>query len=297
MMATTIQPSQPSAHYGYPQPPPSPPMDDTPKCSLPSISNLLVMADAGSPTTEQAPQSQPQAASTKSETRPSSSHYASSGPSRGALPPSPPMSSDASFEGYNSPATKAVNHVSAVAGQDYYYETTPPLEDVQRQNVAASTVSRVSVQSQYTQHPMAPSYMTQPPVGSYYPPTISTMPPAQPQISALYYQRPLPQVRRHLLDPLHDANPNQIFRPSPLFRWAFHWHRRREPTLGNTITTSRRPRRRLSRNPKTATSARPAAKPSRGPARSASIATPTRERSLSSALTLAVGRHSASEAT
>jgi hypothetical protein len=214
MMATTIQPSQPSAHYGYPQPPPSPPMDDTPKCSLPSISNLLVMADAGSPTTEQAPQSQPQAASTKSETRPSSSHYASSGPSRGALPPSPPMSSDASFEGYNSPATKAVNHVSAVAGQDYYYETTPPLEDVQRQNVAASTVSRVSVQSQYTQHPMAPSYMTQPPVGSYYPPTISTMPPAQPQISALYYQRPLPQAFPPLpmgvsLAPATGANPWQ----------------------------------------------------------------------------------------
>lgn len=45
---------QASAHYGYAQPqgPPSPPMDDTSKCSLPSISNLLGLADGGSPTSE-----------------------------------------------------------------------------------------------------------------------------------------------------------------------------------------------------------------------------------------------------
>ena len=57
-MATAMYATQPGAQYGYPQPPPSPPMDETSKCSLPSISNLLVMADAGSPTTEQSPQSQ-----------------------------------------------------------------------------------------------------------------------------------------------------------------------------------------------------------------------------------------------
>lgn len=47
-------------HYGYAQPqgPPSPPMDDNSKCSLPSISNLLGLADGGSPTSETSPTSQ-----------------------------------------------------------------------------------------------------------------------------------------------------------------------------------------------------------------------------------------------
>lgn len=54
--------AQQVASYGYvqaPQPPPSPPIDDN-KCSLPSISNLLGLADAGSPTSETSPQSQQQ---------------------------------------------------------------------------------------------------------------------------------------------------------------------------------------------------------------------------------------------
>lgn len=45
---------QQNIHYGY-VPPPSPPLDDT-KCSLPSISNLLGLADQGSPTSETHPQ-------------------------------------------------------------------------------------------------------------------------------------------------------------------------------------------------------------------------------------------------
>ncbi|KAK3338804.1 hypothetical protein B0H65DRAFT_579610 [Neurospora tetraspora] len=39
--------------------PTPPPLDDSNKCSLPSISNLLVMADQGSPTSETSPQSRP----------------------------------------------------------------------------------------------------------------------------------------------------------------------------------------------------------------------------------------------
>lgn len=60
MMMTNHYTSQPSVPYGYGQPqgPPSPPMDDTSKCSLPSISNLLGLADGGSPTSEQFPGSQ-----------------------------------------------------------------------------------------------------------------------------------------------------------------------------------------------------------------------------------------------
>ncbi|KAI0839604.1 hypothetical protein F5Y06DRAFT_286583 [Hypoxylon sp. FL0890] len=182
--------TQPGAQYGYPQPPPSPPMDETSKCSLPSISNLLVMADAGSPTTEQSPQSQ--AASVKVETRPNSSHCASNGPSRAVLPPTPPMSSDASFEGYNSPSTRSVSVVSA---PNYYYETTPPLEDVHRHQMAAATAPRMPIQAPaYSQPTFAAPYMGQTALPPYYPAGLPGAPAAQPQISGLYYQRPLPQT-------------------------------------------------------------------------------------------------------
>ncbi|KAI2470115.1 hypothetical protein F4781DRAFT_195273 [Annulohypoxylon bovei var. microspora] len=190
-MASAMYATQPGAQYGYPQPPPSPPMDETSKCSLPSISNLLVMADAGSPTTEQSPQSQ-QAPSVKVETRPNSSHCGSNGPSRAALPPTPPMSSDASFEGYNSPSTRSVSVVSA---HNYYYETTPPLEDVHRHQMTAAAAPRMSIQaSAYSQPAFAAPYLGQAPIPPYYPAGLPGAHAAQPQISGLYYQRPLPQA-------------------------------------------------------------------------------------------------------
>ncbi|KAI1761127.1 hypothetical protein GGR53DRAFT_42558 [Hypoxylon sp. FL1150] len=209
-MAAAIYTNQLSAQYGYPQPPPSPPVDETSRCSLPSISNLLVMADAGSPTTEQSPQSQ-QASLVKGETRPSSSHCASNGPSRAALPPTPPMSSEASFEGYNSPSTRSVSVVSA---PNYYYETTPPLEDVHRQQMAAAA-PRMPVQAPaYSQPAFAAPYMGQTPMGPYYSASIPAAQAAQPQISGLYYQRPLPQAFPPLpvavsLTPAGGANPWQ----------------------------------------------------------------------------------------
>lgn len=188
-------------------------MDETSKCSLPSISNLLVMADAGSPTSEHSPQSQPGmfvssntkrfmlrpkiASSTKADTRPNSSHYSSNGPSRAALPPTPPMSTDASFEGYNSPSTKSLTQVPMMSGPaNYYYETTPPVEDVHRQHINP-VVSRLPMQPQpYSQQAFASSYLNQPAMSTYY---STPLPAAQPQISGLFYQRPLPQVgaRRH----------------------------------------------------------------------------------------------------
>ncbi|KAF6822167.1 hypothetical protein CPLU01_12187 [Colletotrichum plurivorum] len=218
--------AQQSAHYGYvqpPQPPPSPPMDETSRCSLPSISNLLGLADQGSPTSEthpQIPQQQQQqqqqgterttqqlgsppatprltrkvASSQKSETRPNSSHYGSSA-MRG-LPPTPPMSSDASFDGYNSPSTRSVSQLSVVSQpqSNYYYESTPPLE-TEAHRPMAPMVSRVPVQAHYAQpQPFPPAYMSaqNPMAASYYPPMQPT-PPPQAQISGLYYQRPLPQ--------------------------------------------------------------------------------------------------------
>lgn len=222
--------AQTTAHYGYvaPQPPPSPPMDESPKCSLPSISNLLGLADQGSPTSETAPREAPkqegkrqheavegvaveeqalrwpvQSPASKPSTRPSSSHYLSmpqqtSSVKNNGLPPTPPMGSEASFEGYNSPSTKSVSHVSVASAPNYYYEATPPLEavptttDFQRQHMG-SHVPRVPVQPHYQQHFAAPaSYMAPSSMGAYYSQMQAT-PPPQPHVSALYYQRPLPQ--------------------------------------------------------------------------------------------------------
>ena len=219
MMATTIYTSQ-TGVYGYPQPPPSPPVEDTPKCSLPSISNLIVVADAGSPTTEQSPQSQllgmkpivrggrnahltfaPGSQKVKVEARPESAQ-ANSAPSRNALPPTPPMgAADAKLESYNSPSSKALSHVPA-SGPNYYYETTPPVEDVSRQTMTATPIARLPVQaSPYAHAQLATPYMNQPPMGSYYQSPMSSVSPVQPQISALYYQRALPQVSPTLQRP------------------------------------------------------------------------------------------------
>ncbi|KAK4151320.1 hypothetical protein C8A00DRAFT_17247 [Chaetomidium leptoderma] len=209
---------QQNLHYGY-MAPPSPPMDESTKCSLPSISNLLGLADQGSPTSETSPQSQQQqqqqqqcmnnlwwdlghagtnyptpAQISKPETRPSSSHYANPALLRTALPPSPPMSSDASFEGFNSPSTRSVSQVSS--GSNYYFETTPPLhmEADARQMTAAAAVPRVPVQASAYQPQFAgPAYMSQPAMTSYYPPMQAAGPPHA-QMSGLYYQRPLPQA-------------------------------------------------------------------------------------------------------
>ncbi|KAI0204272.1 hypothetical protein F4808DRAFT_373951 [Astrocystis sublimbata] len=211
-MAMAIYANQPGAQYGYPQPPPSPPMDEAAKCSLPSISNLLVMADAGSPTSEQSPQSQP-ASSTKGDTRPNSSHHSSSGPSRAALPPTPPMSTDASFEGYNSPSTtKSLTQVPVISGgNNYYYETTPPVEDIHRQHMNP-VISRLPMQHQaYPPQAFQSSYLNQPAMPTYFTPSLPT---AQSQISGLFYQRPLPQSFPPLpvtvsLTPSSGANPWQ----------------------------------------------------------------------------------------
>lgn len=193
-----------------PQPPPSPPMDDY-KCSLPSISNLLGLADAGSPVSEASPVSrqhspqleaglQTQRSETtsgiKAESRPGSGHAKSS--LHHGLPPTPPMSTDASFDGYNSPSNKHSSHVYPnAAPRGYYYETTPPLEaDIQRQMMAPSAVPRSTpapVQAPYPQQQFAAPYAhQQPPMGTYYPPMQPT-PPHQHQVMGTYYQRSLPQ--------------------------------------------------------------------------------------------------------
>ncbi|KAK3371998.1 hypothetical protein B0H63DRAFT_285672 [Podospora didyma] len=190
MMSTHFAPQQ-HAHYGY-APPPSPPMEDTSKCSLPSISNLLGLADQGSPTSETSPQSQ-QSQSSKPDTRPNSSHYGNSMLRGSILPPSPPMTSDNSFEGYNSPATKPMTQLSTAQG--YYFESPPPLSQIdENSRHIATAVPRAPVHaSAYQSQFAAQTYMSQPAMPSYYPP-MQPAPPQQQQMPGMFFQRPLPQV-------------------------------------------------------------------------------------------------------
>ncbi|KAF7557655.1 hypothetical protein G7046_g5997 [Stylonectria norvegica] len=171
------------------------------KCSLPSISNLLGLADAGSPTSEHStnsrhhsPQQEAPSSSQhysrpdttpyiKVESRPGSS-YGKPSQHRG-LPPTPPMSTEASFDNHNSPANKSIAQLSHPSG--YYYETTPPLEaDLQRHRAPP-----VPVQAPYLQQPFPTPYVNQPPMGTYYPPMQTPSPHSQ--ATGLYYQRALPQ--------------------------------------------------------------------------------------------------------
>lgn len=210
MMMADHYTSQMTTPYGYGQPqgPPSPPMDETSRCSLPSISNLLGLADGGSPTSEQFPASQGEnyrrdlterlltywpAAMHKSEPRPSSSHYNNNVAARSSvLPPTPPMSSDASFDGYHSPSTRSVSQLSAVS--NYFYEPTSSMGHVEPEPQRQQMNPRLPIQAPaYAQPAYTPSYIGPPAMGSCYP-TIQNTPPPQPQVSSLYYQRPLPQV-------------------------------------------------------------------------------------------------------
>ncbi|OAA60641.1 Zinc finger, C2H2-type/integrase, DNA-binding protein [Cordyceps fumosorosea ARSEF 2679] len=153
-----------------PRPPPSPPMDDS-RCSLPSISNLLGLADAGSPTTDPSPTSY--RGSPKSEasfsfsqhgrsrresgnlgSRPGSRHSgAFQHHHRRGLPPTPPLSTDSAYDGYSSPSSQARGHFpfdsSSSSSSSRFHETTPPLEQQtelrQQLQAAASRAPRLSI--------------------------------------------------------------------------------------------------------------------------------------------------------
>lgn len=213
MAPVSLTPQYPAQPYGF-APPPSPPLDDSNKCSLPSISNLLVMADQGSPTSETSPQSQQCMAGrpilipgncaetnhfsvhfSKSDNRPNSSQFGNPASVRANLPPSPPMSSEASFEGYHSPSSKPTSQ--SQGSSNYYYETTPPLsqhEADSRQMATAAPRAPVQPSTFQSQYPSPAGYSSQSGINPYYPPMQPTPPPQQ-QMPALYYQRPLPQVR------------------------------------------------------------------------------------------------------
>ncbi|KAI1034479.1 hypothetical protein LB504_004797 [Fusarium proliferatum] len=196
--------------------PPSPPMEEQ-KCSLPSISNLLGLADAGSPTSESSPTSRQH--SPRFEVPPPSHGHSRAGSewaksSHRGLPPTPPMSTDASFEGYSSPTRKSSNQAYAgSAPRPYYYETTPPLEaDAQRQaSVPAIPRATPPATAPYPQQAHPTVYANPAPVGAYYQ-TAPVPSAAQPQEMNPYYQRPLPQ-----------AYPPPVSMPAPAPSGANPW--------------------------------------------------------------------------
>jgi hypothetical protein len=145
----------------------------------------------------------------KTEYRPDSGHqqYGPSPPmsTRGALPPTPPMQSDSGFDGRQSPSAGSNSGYSVVSAPGYYYNpsSVSAINNVephaQRQHIPALPQRRVSTPATsmaYTQSPYNGSQYTLSPqqsMSSYYSSPMQGTPP-QSQISALYYQRPLPQV-------------------------------------------------------------------------------------------------------
>ncbi|OAA50240.1 Zinc finger, C2H2-type/integrase, DNA-binding protein [Cordyceps fumosorosea ARSEF 2679] len=152
-------------------------MDDS-HCSLPSISNLLGLADAGSPTTDPSPTSyrgSPKTQGTGTRkcccccldihgrsrrefgnlgSRPGSRHSgAFQHHHRRGLPPTPPLSTGSAYDGYGSPSSQERGHFpfdsSRSSSSSRFHETTPPLEQQaerpQQLQAAASRASRLSI--------------------------------------------------------------------------------------------------------------------------------------------------------
>lgn len=100
------------------------------------------------------------------------------------------MSSDASFDGYShSPTAKSVHQLPT---QNYYFDSAPSMGQVETEAHRQQMIPRIPVQPTYAPAYAAP-YMSTPSMGSYYP-AMQPTPPPQPQVSGLYFQRPLPQV-------------------------------------------------------------------------------------------------------
>ncbi|KAJ0133929.1 Transcriptional regulator ADR1 [Fusarium oxysporum f. sp. albedinis] len=205
--------SQQETHFiarRNPHPPPSPPMEEQ-KCPLPSISNLLVLAEASSPTSESSPTSRQH--SPRFEVLPPShsragSEWAKS--SHRGPPPTPPMSTDALFEGYSSPPRKPSSQTYPVGA--YYPAAQAPPAAVQPPE-------------------MNPYYQRPPPQA--YPPLVSMPAPAPSEANPWQYHHYLnptgaaafPQSQDQYIYPTC----NKAFsRPSSL-RIHSHSHTREKP--------------------------------------------------------------------
>jgi hypothetical protein len=230
------------AYISTPQAPPSPPVEEAPKCSLPSISSLLGLSDEREHTHTQGDLESPADKQTEQERQQQQQ-------TRG-LPPTPPMQSDSGFDGRQSPSASSQYSVVS-APSSYYYAPSVNNVESHQQRQTVPVPRRVSY-SQFS-----------PQQSMYYPSPMQPTPP--PQVQGLYYQRPLPQVssspspasqlptkaRKTDKKPRRTSHRRSCRFPCPSPPQA-------APTHGNTTTTSRRRRRRASRSRRTDTSARPA---------------------------------------
>jgi hypothetical protein len=154
------------------------------------------------------------------ESRPGSGHQYGPSPSmssRGALPPTPPMQSESGFDGRQSPSAASSSGYSVVSASGYYFSPNSASAinnmepHAQRQHIPALNrrVSMPAASMPYNQSPFNGSQYTASPsqqsMGSYYSSPMQLTPP-QSQISGLYYQRPLPQVRFNNIRPDLSAN-------------------------------------------------------------------------------------------
>ncbi|RQM06554.1 hypothetical protein DH86_00003265, partial [Scytalidium sp. 3C] len=114
----------------------------------------------------------------------------------GALPPTPPMHSDAGFEGRRSPSTASPTSQFPGQAPGYYYEsaTGPAAMNSEAQRQPAPAIQRrVSMpQMGYSQSPYGGSQYNPASSSQYYSSPLQTSPPP-PQAPGMYYQRPLPQ--------------------------------------------------------------------------------------------------------
>lgn len=163
----------------------------------------------------------------KVEYRPDS-QYQQFGPSpamstRNALPPTPPMQSESPFDGRQSPSAGSTSGYSVVSAPGYYFApaSVSAINNVeprtQRQPVPQRRVSMPATSVAYQQSAYnGPQYTVSPQqsMSSYYPSPMQQTPP-QSQISGLYYQRPLPQVRFPHSYHTIETNKHQQF-PPPL---------------------------------------------------------------------------------
>lgn len=145
---------------------------------------------------------------------------------RGTLPPTPPMQPEAGFDGRQSPSVGSNSGYSVASAPGYYFSpSVSAINNVephaQRQHVQTMPQRRVSMPAAtiaYTQSPFNGSQYTMSPsqqsMASYYSSPMQPTPP-QSQISGLYYQRPLPQVRNfysiiHSALLIHNSNSHHL---------------------------------------------------------------------------------------
>ncbi|KAK3690597.1 hypothetical protein LTR37_019093 [Vermiconidia calcicola] len=218
-----------------PHPPKSPMTEDGLRPSLPSISNLLGIADGDRPSQDAASQQaqiqaqqQTQFAQQSSQTtfsvprQPSS--YSSqdfSSSQRTAVPPTPPLRNDSGIEGTHSPSTISTGSFLS-GGQPYFVGSALNNVEADDQRAAAAAFTkRHSIPSQPNVSPYGAPYTSSPYTQS--PGTMSTgsyYSPADPNLHShgIYHQRPLPSNFPPQPPPMHVPSGQ----PLPPKVWEHH---------------------------------------------------------------------------